>query len=163
MYILCIIMHYIINDDVIKTKCVYEGCMQLTYIQHMRKWHNDYMHNAHMQHARTMHVCKMHTFCILCILHIFCIYAKKYIFGAAHIPRICPILCKFFCNLHICKLTLNNKLHTCKLRAKYSQQYAQNVCSIFVREVRHLVPVSTKYLHIYPPLPPPTQVCTSCY
>ena len=23
-------------------------------------------------------------------------------------------------------------LHTCKLRAKYSQQYAQNVCSIFI-------------------------------
>ena len=78
-------MHYIINDDVIKTKCVYEGCVQLTYIQHMCKSHNDYMHNAHMQHARAT-----------CILHIFCIYAKIYIFGAAHIPRICPILCKFF-------------------------------------------------------------------
>ena len=28
--ILCIIAHYIINDDVIKTKCVYEGCVELT-------------------------------------------------------------------------------------------------------------------------------------
>ena len=103
----------------------------VTYIQHMRKSHNDYMHNAHMQHARAMHVYKIHTFCILVFCTYFAYMQKIYIFGAAHILRICPIFCKFY--LHICKFTLNNKLHTCVLCAKYSQQYVQNVCSIFVR------------------------------
>ena len=73
-------VHYIINDDVIKTKCTYEGCMQLTYTQHMC-----------MQHARAMHVCKMLTFCILVFCILFCIllYAKKpYNFGAGHMPTI---------------------------------------------------------------------------
>ena len=78
---------YIIKDDVIKTKCVYEGCVQLTYIQHMRKSHNDYMHNAHMQHVRTMHVCKMRTFC-MCSVHILhIIMQNNTIFGAAHMPN----------------------------------------------------------------------------
>ena len=122
MYILCIIVHYIINDYVIKTKCVYEGCVQLTYTAYtLRALHMcKCIHSAYLYSAHILHMC------------------KKYIFGAAHITRICPILCKFFF-LHICKLTLNNKLHTCKLRAKYSQQYVQNVCSIFVRELRHAV------------------------
>ena len=84
-HILCIIVHYTINDDVIKTKCIYEGCVQLTYIQYMRKSHNDYMHNAHMQHARAMHVCKMHTFCVL----IFCTYF------AYMQKKICLVLCIF--------------------------------------------------------------------
>ena len=78
---------------------------------------------SHMQNARTMNVCKMHIFCTL-ILHVFFISVKKYIFGAAHILHICPV----FRILHICKLSL---VHMCKLCAKYSEQYAQNVCSIF--------------------------------
>ena len=35
----------------VKTKCIYERYVQLTYIQRMHKSHNDYMHNTHMQHA----------------------------------------------------------------------------------------------------------------
>ena len=97
----------------------------------------------------TMHICNM---CALCMcakcIHSAYLYSAHILhIHANNIFLVLRIFCAFFLYFAHIQLPLNNVAYVQIVRAKYSQQYAQNVCSIFVREDYGIEENDSQILH----------------